>query len=124
MIPRRGGFQTRPGVSPLQRKNPKGFGLVIAEALGCGVPVITTRATPWQDLESHECGWWIDTGEESLTRTLRQAMAVPVEELRSMGARGRQLIKEKYSWAPIGQEMAETYEWLAGRRSKPGWVVD
>ena len=99
------------------------FGLVIAEALGCGVPVITTHATPWQDLEIHRCGWWIETGEEALTQALRQAMSVPADELRAMGARGRKLVQEKYSWAPIGKQMAETYEWLAGRRDRPAWIL-
>ena len=32
------------------------FGLVIAEALSCGVPVITTRETPWEELETHRFG--------------------------------------------------------------------
>jgi glycosyltransferase involved in cell wall biosynthesis len=98
------------------------FGLVIAEALGCGVPVITTRATPWQELETHRCGWWIDPGKEPLAQALRRAMAVPVEELQAMGRRGRQLVLDKYSWAPIGRQMAETYEWLAGRRDRPEFV--
>ncbi len=100
------------------------FGLVIAEALGCGVPVITTRATPWAELETHRCGWWIETGEEPLRRTLQEALAVPAEELQAMGLRGRELVKAKYSWAPIGRQMFEVYEWLAKRRAKPDAVVD
>ena len=36
------------------------FGIVVAEALWAGVPVITTKGTPWKDLEDHKCGWWID----------------------------------------------------------------
>jgi glycosyltransferase involved in cell wall biosynthesis len=99
------------------------FGLVIAEALGCGLPVLTTRATPWQELETLRCGWWMDPGEEPLTQALRHALAVPAAELQAMGARGRRLIQDKYSWAPIGRQMAETYEWMAGRRSQPEWVV-
>jgi hypothetical protein len=49
-------------------------------------------------------------------------MAVPTEELREMGLRGRELIRRKYSWEPIGRQMAETYEWLAGRRQRPEWL--
>jgi glycosyltransferase involved in cell wall biosynthesis len=98
------------------------FGLVIAEALGCGVPVITTRATPWRDLETHQCGWWIDTGEEPLVKTLKEALALPPGKLREMGLRGRRIVQTKYSWTPIGKQMAETYEWLAGRRPRPECV--
>jgi glycosyltransferase involved in cell wall biosynthesis len=98
------------------------FGLVIAEALSCAVPVITTRAAPWEELETHQCGWWIDTGEEPLIQALQAAFATPVDTLREMGRRGRQLIGDKYSWARPGQQMAEVYEWLAGRRSRPDCV--
>ena len=34
------------------------FGSVVAEALGYGVPVITTKGAPWEDLLNHKCGWW------------------------------------------------------------------
>jgi glycosyltransferase involved in cell wall biosynthesis len=99
------------------------FGLVIAEALGCGVPVITTRATPWSDLEIHRCGWWIETGKAPLIAALQQALAVPLPELRAMGLRGRTLVRDKYAWAPIGRQMALTYEWLAGRQPRPDFIV-
>ena len=36
------------------------FGIVVAEALASGTPVLTTKGTPWQELESQNCGWWID----------------------------------------------------------------
>ena len=98
------------------------FGLVIAEALSCAVPVITTRAAPWEELESHRCGWWIDIGEEPLMRALQAALTTPSETLREMGRRGRDLIAAKYSWAKPGRQMADVYEWLAGRRGRPDCV--
>jgi glycosyltransferase involved in cell wall biosynthesis len=33
------------------------FGLVVAEALAYGVPVITTRGAPWADLETGGLNW-------------------------------------------------------------------
>jgi len=98
------------------------FGLVIAEALGCGVPVITTRATPWHELETQRCGWWIDTGEEPLVRGLQLALTVARDELRAMGQRGRSLVLKKYSWEPFGKRMAETYEWMLGRADRPDCI--
>ena len=41
------------------------FGIVVAEALWAGVPVITTKGTPWKELEDRECGKWIDLPEGS-----------------------------------------------------------
>jgi glycosyltransferase involved in cell wall biosynthesis len=99
------------------------FGLVIAEALVCAVPVITTRATPWAELETHRCGWWIDTGKEALEQALREAIATPPGELRAMGLRGQELIKTKYSWEPVGRQMTAVYNWLAKRGAKPDIVM-
>ncbi len=100
------------------------FGLVIAEALSCEVPVITTHATPWQELESHACGWWIDTGVDPLVEALRQAFAMDPAYLHAMGVRGRALIEQNYTWKPIGKSMIEVYEWMVGQRPKPACVID
>ncbi|MCX6930311.1 MAG: glycosyltransferase [Verrucomicrobia bacterium] len=99
------------------------FGLVIAEALSCEVPVITTRATPWRELEERRCGWWIETGVAPLVGALREALALPAVALHEMGLRGRILVEEKYAWGPIGQQMVEVYAWMLGRRDKPGCII-
>jgi glycosyltransferase involved in cell wall biosynthesis len=99
------------------------FGLVIAEALSFGIPVITTRATPWEDLETRKCGWWIDVGSASLVQALSEATSSSVEQLREIGARGRKLVAEKYNWDRIAQQMLEVYEWLTGKCGRPESVV-
>jgi glycosyltransferase involved in cell wall biosynthesis len=100
------------------------FGLVIAEALGCGVPVITTHGTPWEELNSHHCGWWYAIGQKELESTLRQALMTPDRKLNEMGARGRKLVQRKYEWPSIGHQLKETYEWLLEKGSKPLFVMD
>src|SRR5690606_20220574 len=52
------------------------FGIVIAEACAAGLPVITTRGAPWADLQTHNCGWWIDSDVDAVTIALREAMRV------------------------------------------------
>ena len=99
------------------------FGLVIVEALACGVPVITTHGAPWEELQTRRCGWWIETGVEPLVVALRQAMATAPNELHAMGERGRDLVTQRYAWEPIGEMMAVTLHWLAGRAPKPEWII-
>lgn len=98
------------------------FGLVVPEALCRGVPVITTHGTPWEDLQTHRCGWWIEIGVEPLVAALREALELPDAELWQMGDRGREMVRTKYSWGPIGETMADVYEWLVGLRSRPDCV--
>jgi len=86
------------------------FGIVVAEALWAGLPVVTTKGTPWQELVGRKCGWWIDLPpKESLVAALREATTLPRETLREMGARGHELVEEKYLWPAIGRQMAEEY---------------
>jgi glycosyltransferase involved in cell wall biosynthesis len=98
------------------------FGLVIAEALSCEVPVITTRATPWREIQQHRCGWWIEIGVEPLVAALKEAMKLSPDQLSQMGTRGRKLVASKYDWRAIGQRMVETYEWMLHRRDKPDCI--
>lgn len=95
------------------------FGLVIAEALAAGVPVITTRATPWKEIETVACGWWIDTGVEALVPALLAAMGKTPEELHDMGQRGRNLVQNGYSWQNAAKMILPVFEWLIGRTNRP-----
>lgn len=85
------------------------FGIVIAEALYAGLPVITTTATPWRELGSRHCGWWTGTGTSACAEALKQAFALPVENLRKMGTNGHRLIEEKYMWPAIARTMRQEY---------------
>lgn len=64
------------------------FGIVVAEALASGVPVITTTGAPWSELVTYHCGWWVEPKVEPLAEALRQAMALSDTERQEMGKRG------------------------------------
>ncbi|MEO7297109.1 MAG: glycosyltransferase [Verrucomicrobiota bacterium] len=98
------------------------FGIVIAEALASGVPVITTKATPWQELVEHSCGWWIDVGVDPLVAALREAMALTDEQRTAMGARGRDLVETGYSWNSAAEKMKSVYEWVLNQGAEPDCI--
>lgn len=92
------------------------FGSVVIEALGHAVPVICTKGAPWSELESRRCGWWVDVGVAPLADALKQAMSLDAAQLREMGARGRALVEEKYTWDAVVTTMVKGYEEvLSGR---------
>jgi glycosyltransferase involved in cell wall biosynthesis len=98
------------------------FGMVVAEALACGVPVITTHGAPWAELGERGCGWWVEIGAEPLASALREATALSDAERRGMGARGRRLVEEKYAWPGIAKQMVSVYEWVLGGGPPPECV--
>jgi len=97
------------------------FGSVVIEALAHGVPVITTKGTPWYELEGYadsqlttrnarlKCGWWIDIGMDPLRKALEEAMLLSPDELQLLGARGRTLVGEKYTWIAVVKKMIGEY---------------
>lgn len=92
------------------------FGIAVAEALARGIPVITTMGAPWRELETHQCGWWVTPGVDGIAGALSAALATPGEILQCMGARGKALIEQKYSWDLIGQKALNAAEWVLGQR--------
>jgi glycosyltransferase involved in cell wall biosynthesis len=86
------------------------FGIVVAEALAVGVPVITTKGTPWKDLETYQCGWWIELSVSNLKRSLEEVMQTPEDQIKTMGANGQSLVKDKYDVKAVAKNMRSLYQ--------------
>jgi len=100
------------------------FGIVVAEALGAGLPVLTTRGAPWGELAKERCGWWTDIKPEALQEALFQAIRMTDSELAAMGERGRQLVSAKYTWRAAAQKAVVLYSWLLGDGPTPDFVIE
>lgn len=100
------------------------FGVVVAEALASGVPVITTTGAPWSILNEQDCGWWIEIGVGPLQQALREATASSDARRLAMGRRGRHLVQECYTWPAIAETMVGAYRWLLNPSApRPSSVV-
>lgn len=99
------------------------FAIVVTEALASGVPVITTHGAPWAELESSRSGWWVPVDAAALRQAVSSALASPGETLREMGARGRALVRSKYTWEAVARDALDLYEWLNHRARRPDFVV-
>lgn len=99
------------------------FALSVAEALAHGLPVLVSKGTPWEEVETVGCGWWIDQGTDSLEVGLRNALGTDVDELLAMGRRGQDHVRSQYSWERVSHMMQQSYGWLMGHSKQPPWVV-
>lgn len=113
------------------------FGMVIAEAMSCGVPAITTNGTPWQLLngdcttmcasldmlgDDKRTGWCIELSVENLEKTLREAMSMDSVALYEMGQRGSRMINENFNYRSVAKRTKQLYEWIAEGGKDPEFI--
>lgn len=97
------------------------LGNVILEGLVRGIPCIATTGSPWEELNTEKCGWWVEYNQDAITEAVRKALSTPVQDLHEMGLRGRKLMEERYSVEAVAKKMKSTYEWVLGG-DKPDFV--
>ncbi len=89
------------------------FGLVVAEALVRGVPVLTTDTTPWQQLDARGAGRCVPW--KGFGAALDEALASSAEALAESGARARAWAIPAFSWHQVAHTVRTFYQELAGR---------
>ncbi len=99
------------------------FGLTVAESLASGTPAIVTKGAPWQGLETHGAGWWIDISVDAIVACLEEAMEESPSTLAQRGAKGREWMIREYSWTRVGAMMDKTYRWLISGGTAPELVI-
>ena len=85
------------------------FGIVVPEALASGTPVITTKGTPWEELNQYKCGWWVDVGTQPLVNALREFLSCTEADLMAMGISGRKLVEKRYTSQSVSQQFVDMY---------------
>lgn len=83
------------------------FGIVVAEALAHGTPVLTTVNTPWGELESKGCGRSVEADVDALAGAL---LDLEQEDLEGMGKRGREWAAEDYSAEGMSEKFVQLYK--------------
>jgi glycosyltransferase involved in cell wall biosynthesis len=88
------------------------FGMAVGEALAHGLPVLTTKGTPWPGLTERDCGWCVDPTVDGIAQGLRQATSQDPATLRAMGARGRAWVAVEFRWDAVAKQFIAAYEHL------------
>jgi glycosyltransferase involved in cell wall biosynthesis len=92
----------------------EGFSVAMLEAMAMGLPVIVSRACCFPEISSKQCGWIVEPGLEELTDALMQFFRTSPAVTSRMGANGREVVRNQYSWSTIGEQVVEVYDWLLG----------
>jgi glycosyltransferase involved in cell wall biosynthesis len=95
------------------------YGIVVAEALACGAPVVTTTGTPWKELQDIDAGRWVAPMRGPLAKALCELLGISREERKAMGQRGRKLVFEKYTWKNIARKLHTIYQCILEGKDIP-----
>lgn len=98
------------------------FGMIVTEALSVGTPVIASLGTPWQELNTEHCGYWVQNDVRTLAETIGKVLNLPDDEIRQMGENGKRLVKGKYQDTNVAMMMKQLYIWVLNGGNKPNFV--
>lgn len=88
------------------------FGLVIAEAMAHGIPVVVTDTTPWRQVNEPNLGWCVPWSE--FPAAVQAAVQAEPEALRQRGRRARDWVLRDFSWARSAADLVAFYTSLQG----------
>ena len=97
------------------------FGIAIAEAMAAKLPIIATQATPWEEIDKCNAGWWVKLNQIEIDNALKKALQCDEFELKKKGINAHRLI-QKYDNKSQSQKMKKVYEWILGKTTKPDYI--
>jgi D-inositol-3-phosphate glycosyltransferase len=85
------------------------FGIVVAEALACGTPVlISTHVNLADEIIAAQAGWVVPLERPAVLKTLSEVL-LDEPERRQRGEAGRQLAGAHFRWPGVAAELTRLY---------------
>lgn len=101
----------------------EGLPMAVLEAWAHRLPVLMTPACNLPEGYSTGSAVQVLPEVNSIQRGLRSVFAMPPEQLREYGQRGRRLVEQRFTWQRAAADMHAVCDWLLQRRQMPESVV-
>ncbi len=99
----------------IQPSRSEGLSMSILEAMASGLPVVISNECNMPEVEEMGAGKVVASDRRSIGSALRQLVTLSDEERRSMGARGREIIRKQYAWPILTPRYVKMYEDVLAR---------
>lgn len=86
------------------------FGIVYAEALAAGTPIVASKNTPWEDVEKFNCGKWVENTPENFSTALLEILS---SDGKQMGENGYKYVADNLSWDIISKQFQDKIDSIA-----------
>jgi poly(glycerol-phosphate) alpha-glucosyltransferase len=101
----------------------EGLPMSVLEAWSYKLPVVMTPECNLPEGFAADAAIRIETGAESIALGLNSLFSMSASDLQAMGAKGRALVEERFTWKTIAAQMREVYDWMLGGGATPSSVV-
>jgi len=91
------------------------FGMVLTRAFGCATPVVASDITGYRDVMTEETSVSFPAGDGRALADRVELLLADEPRRQEMGAAGRRLAEERYSWSSIARRLVGMYA-AAGAR--------
>lgn len=88
------------------------FGLVVLESLAQNTPVIASKGSPWESLETERLGFWVDNSPEELAAVLKKIVEMDESEYADYRTRGRSFVERNFDISQNIGKWIEIYKRL------------
>ena len=100
----------------------EGMPMSVLEAWSYKLPVLMTPECNIPEGFEKNAALRIDPQCESIASGLKTLFEMNDSERQQIGENGYNLVKEKFTWGKISQEMIKVYKWILNRTEKPACV--
>jgi len=101
----------------------EGLPMSVLEAWAYGLPVVMTPECNLPEGFTADAAIQVGTGTESIADGLNALFSMSVSDLEVMGNKGRNLVKDRFTWKAVAAQMREVYDWMLGGGTTPSSVV-
>jgi glycosyltransferase involved in cell wall biosynthesis len=100
----------------------EGLPVAVLEAWAWRLPVLMTPQCNLPEGFAEGAAIRADHDVESLSQGLRTLFTMSKSERKQMGARGRRLVEQRFSWPSVTKQIISVYRWVLGGGPRPDCV--
>lgn len=101
----------------------EGLPMSVLEAWAYGLPVVMTPECNLPEGFASDAAIRIETDVASIAEGLNSLFSMTESDLQAMGSRGRKLVKDRFTWKTVAEQMREVYDWMLGGVEAPASVM-